>query len=426
MIRICRFIGSLLLVLILPVWAYAACSGSSPNWTAADASQAEVKACYDGATAGDTINVPSGSATWTEKLTITKAITLIGSNTTLVRGTGIGNNAGIIEITLATDISVRVSGFTFDNTTTAESDKHGIKIKGKTDGSLVLTKIRIDHNVFNGGKRAISFLGAVYGLVDANSFSECDIAVCSLGDNSYAWTRFAGDTSAGTVNALFIENNTFASSSNTGEQIYHQEGGKTVTRFNNFIHTDEANNNYIFDSHGNWGRTNGLDYRGQPLIEVYNNKVSVHVASRIFYLRGGTALIYNNAVTSVHALDANALIHLTEEEGWTSGCPTFPGSACPWKTEYGTTLDPVTGSYFWNNTVTVSGSTTTATDVTLAKEEDATFIEKDRDYFISEKTGYAAYTCPHPLSGLSGICRPTISGTGGYNLTDAYVPWAAP
>ncbi|MEN6321009.1 MAG: hypothetical protein ABFD82_19915, partial [Syntrophaceae bacterium] len=60
---------------------YAACSGSSPNWTAADCSNTEIQACINGATSGDTVYVPAGTCTWTGAVTIpeTKTIKLIGA-----------------------------------------------------------------------------------------------------------------------------------------------------------------------------------------------------------------------------------------------------------------------------------------------------------------------------------------------------------
>src|SRR4051812_5609783 len=59
--------------------AEAACGGSSPTWTAASASYTDVNACVTGAADGDIINVPSGSATWSTTLKISKNIQLIGA-----------------------------------------------------------------------------------------------------------------------------------------------------------------------------------------------------------------------------------------------------------------------------------------------------------------------------------------------------------
>ncbi|MEN6321070.1 MAG: hypothetical protein ABFD82_20245, partial [Syntrophaceae bacterium] len=67
--------------LLMPLKLYAACSGSSPNWTAADCSNTEIQACINGATSGDTVYVPAGTCTWTGAVTIpeTKTIKLIGA-----------------------------------------------------------------------------------------------------------------------------------------------------------------------------------------------------------------------------------------------------------------------------------------------------------------------------------------------------------
>ena len=52
--------------------AEAACGGSRPIWTAASASYTDVNACVSGATDGDLINVPSGSATRSTTLRISR------------------------------------------------------------------------------------------------------------------------------------------------------------------------------------------------------------------------------------------------------------------------------------------------------------------------------------------------------------------
>ena len=89
------------IIVLFPSLVWAACSGSSPTWTAANASYTEVKACYDAASAGDTINVPVGSATWNTELRITKGVNLIGAGvgqTTITAGSiGSGLDDFIIQ-----------------------------------------------------------------------------------------------------------------------------------------------------------------------------------------------------------------------------------------------------------------------------------------------------------------------------------------
>lgn len=55
----------LIILLLIPSLSWAACSGSSPTWTAADCSNTEISTCIAGATSGDTINVPAEPCAWT-------------------------------------------------------------------------------------------------------------------------------------------------------------------------------------------------------------------------------------------------------------------------------------------------------------------------------------------------------------------------
>ena len=65
----------------------AACTGSSPTWTAADCSEEEVSACITAASSGDTVTIPAGDCSgtpWTTGVTIPsgKNITIQGAGYT--------------------------------------------------------------------------------------------------------------------------------------------------------------------------------------------------------------------------------------------------------------------------------------------------------------------------------------------------------
>ena len=91
----------------------AACSGSSPTWTAASPSSSDVAACVSSARDGDTINVPAGSGNvnWSSSpnLPNTKGLSIIGP--------GSGNltitNSSSWELYCSLGKPHRVSGFRF-------------------------------------------------------------------------------------------------------------------------------------------------------------------------------------------------------------------------------------------------------------------------------------------------------------------------
>src|SRR5438477_5665467 len=94
---------------------------------AASPSYADVSSAVASAVDGDTVIVPSGSATWTSQFVISKAITLIGATTTdSVAGTAVDatvitadmpgtTSIPLITINSTAGKSYRISGFTFQD-----------------------------------------------------------------------------------------------------------------------------------------------------------------------------------------------------------------------------------------------------------------------------------------------------------------------
>lgn len=257
--------------------------------------------------------------------------------------------------------------------------------------------------------------------------------------------------------ALFIEGNTFTLdnniATNPNEQIYHQDGARTVIRYNTFDGTAltscGSTCDYLFDSHGNQGGTDHFALRGQPLIEVYNNTFHVYQVMRFLNIRGGSIIAHDNTFIQDNASATPAAILLQEEEAQDSGifCPS-----CPLITTW-PAGDQINNSFFWNNTYNGSPVSNVSLWNTTAngKGYEDVVIQNGRNYFMHapQSNGgsetlpsvttynkvtkdfightmtfssfganayypYMEYTCPHPLTGLSGSCN-TIAGTGGYN-----------
>jgi hypothetical protein len=354
----------------------------------------DVAAAYNLSSAGDTVTIPAGSATWSSVLTLAKAITLGGSgkDSTIISGTG-----KLIDISPGSNVPVRLTGIGFDGAS--------VHINGNKTNSYCLESVRIDHCAFKNGKDDVFSEGWVEGLIDHNFFLNCNRAILIVGDNNYAWGRAI---TAGSSHALFIEDNIFKQTNAGGgglnESVYHWEGARTVIRNNDFDGSEYTSYPFVpFDSHGNQGYySSGNVSRGQPILEVYNNTFRYHHSYRICYFRSGSILFHNNVFTFV---TSDAEIVLTEEESWQSAF--FSPLRTVWAAE-----DQVMNSFFWNNTR--NGSP--ITNISLGNGSDAAFIQKDRDYFMhapEPSGGKSIYT------GRAGGAE-SFSGTG----ANAYYPYS--
>ena len=84
---------------------------------AANPSYAAVSAAVAAAGRGDTVTVPAGSATWSNTLTLTKGISLLGAgrdNLLLTRSGGAAIPINPDSTAISNEETIRVDGFTFD------------------------------------------------------------------------------------------------------------------------------------------------------------------------------------------------------------------------------------------------------------------------------------------------------------------------
>jgi len=341
---------------------------------ASSCSESDVQSAVNAASNGDIVQVPSGHCTWNSTLILTRGITLTGAgagSTIITYGSGADP---MVEISVPADLPIRISGMKFDLLASPGIYRTAIDAGGKTDGSFGLTQLRIDHCAFNKGSTVIQIGGWVSGVIDNNTLTNADRGILLVGDDNHAWER---PIEAGTANAVFIEDNHFILDDNVdrdpNEQIYHQEGARSVVRHNTFDSRSMTKyDSCPFDSHGNQNYYTGTsqDFRGQPIVEIYENNFYIHHSYRIIYLRGGSILIYNNKFT-YESGSAPTAIELTEEESWQTSF--FSPLATTWPAQ-----DQINNSFFWGNTL--NGSP--IADISLNETHDATFIQKDRDYFM--------------------------------------------
>jgi hypothetical protein len=367
--------------------------------TAASSSLKDVMTASAAAGNGDTVIIPAGKSMWNGTLSVTKPITLkgAGGSATVLTKSGV-----MISCALRVDAPMRITGIGFENSTIDHSSLiiAGKKAKG-ANGPI--RQLRIDHCRFVLGKRAIAANGWVEGVIDHNSFINCNIAIGITGDNDASWGR---PIEPGSIHTICIEDNKFTIDNSArrepNQQIYLQEGGRATVRHNTFDSTAYTKGNGVFlDSHGNWpvkkrkDYNDPVQYRGQPLVEVYNNVFHAHHTYDFSDYRGGTIFVYNNRFIYDSGGKPN-VFKLKEEEAWQT--QLFNPTRTVWPAK-----DQIANSHFWGNTL--NGERITKIDVNSAADE--LFIQEGRDYWQSPpsaNTGsppgkYFPYTpliYPHP------------------------------
>jgi len=273
----CVLLGLASAVFSLSPSAEAACTGSNPSWTSTP-DRASVSSCVSQAASGSTIQVTSGSATWSGTIAIAnKALTVIGSgaaSTVITDGGFTLTNSGS-----------RISGFTFNRTSNAAT----FVIEGSVGW-------RIDHNTikYPTASDMISSYGQfgrpVEGLFDNNNVTYGRIVY--YGDDSGGTkgnNRWAEPLNLGKGNAVYVEDNTITWPDGTsGGYLNHMDGNwgcRYVARFNKI-------NGGRFEAHA----LQGQNSRACRLWEVYNNTMTnpANGTYRPFLMRGGTGMIFHN------------------------------------------------------------------------------------------------------------------------------------
>jgi len=252
---------------------------------------------------------------------------------------------------------------------------------------------------------ALSITGRTFGVVDhcafgPNSSGASAIEISGEGTGT-AYTRASA---LGTGNNVFIENTTIERTAYVGgtHAVWSDDGGGYVFRHNTVT-------NYELDVHGNC--TSG----GSREFEIYDNKFIIGSGqsfNSFVVLRGGTGVVYNNAITNNGTKPTSDVGVQIREQQIDQGTMCNQGS-CP-SCNYPAThqlgrgqndvLDPL---YVWGNTVNgVSQNTVgiwpndgdTACETICGKQLYVSdFLKQNRDYYISTRPGYAPYTYPHPL-----------------------------
>jgi len=266
------------------------CTGTQP-WTADSASYNDVQYCIETcASDGETINVPSGSKTWSTEIGITdnKKLSIIGA--------GIGSTVIALPSNAGFDLNgsgSRITGFEFNASSTG--------VIGRVYGS----SWRIDNCEFDyrpaGSKgNAIEADGrnqyyptwSLSGLIDNCTFYDGRIvvtgsAVTGVSDPTKAYALMAQPADLGGSSAVYIEDCTFELNK-FGNLIDANYGGAYVFRFNSV--TKGNYTGYVVEAHSLQSTS-----RGTRKWEIYGNTfIGDGGPYAPFLLRGGIGIIFNN------------------------------------------------------------------------------------------------------------------------------------
>ena len=258
--------------------------------------QTDVQNAVNAASSGDTVIVPSGSATWTSTVTITKGIALQGAGvgkTVIINGMASTTDYLIVyrPAVPSLDEAFEITGFTFQINQVSQ----GVFLNN-TDSNTELTKIRIHQNSFTGGrpytgKPIIRIGGQICGLIDHNTFSSEGGIFQNIGGGIGPWENVSA--SFGNAKALYIENNVITLKDVLTDGA---RGARYVVRYNT-ITNNSSGSLLLFDAHGN--QLGGLTATMQT--EIYGNHIT-DAGNRLVLIldqRGGmTMTFYNYATTT--------------------------------------------------------------------------------------------------------------------------------
>lgn len=366
---------------------------------------------------------------------------------------------GLFQI--AEDTSFHTSIGNFQVTAGATYQDNVIQVNYTSGGEAVLIHdIRITGNPNNtgppDGNAVMIVMNTNRGVIWNCSFESNPYNVSTLGaisvqqdasDVTNSWTSVSNMGSLDTTGQgeVFAEDND-----------YHAMNGATSTDNNG-----RATWRYsLYDNSG--VQTHGADTSnfGQRYFEFYNNTMvfegyndgSTFNVTQWFYLRGGTAVIYNNTIPALSStdygnkLDVNmTTMNLQRSAGpnpcWGSGFTTageyYPAPrqvGMGYVTGTGTANYPPGGVtnahddsityvgdseplYMWGNTRSPLnvGTSDYGGSACTSPDASANYIQAGRDYVngSTAKPGWSAYTWPHPLEPSGTNYSLTVTATNG-------------
>jgi hypothetical protein len=286
------------LILALPGSAEAA------TINAASVSLTDVTRAVASAADGDTVVVPAGTASWTNNLAISKAITLQGAGigrTIIIDSVPNGTpQKNLMRWTLVANKASRMTGIEFQGDPSARPKPiaNGVITINAVGGSNVDNRtMRIDHCKFNQLYSNYIMPVDMVGVIDHNEFifrAANNIGIYSYqkhwnGAADYGDGSWEADSNFGSDKFLFIEDNTFTRPVGRQYAVIDGSGGaRWVFRHNTVTRG-------WLEAHGT---ESGGRNRGTRAFEIYNNTFQSNYYNGIIAnIRSGTGVIHGNIAT---------------------------------------------------------------------------------------------------------------------------------
>ncbi|MGR9108914.1 MAG: hypothetical protein ACU843_18525, partial [Gammaproteobacteria bacterium] len=365
-----------------------------------------VSSAISNAAAGDTVQVPAGSCSWSG-LTINKPIHLKGAGVGVTTITPNGNS-----IIKQPNGNVILSGFSFTRSN-ATSGTVGWQISGTW---LTSEPVIIRDNAFTVSNAEMFRLYIVGGAIFSNNsftggWDDSFLKFQHDNDTEGSWTRAdtLGNRDPDGKHNIYVEGNRFYGGTNQGTDC--SSNTRCVYRYNDYT-------NSSINSHGAGSLT--LSNRH---FEIYNNTwhyngpsgqpatPDISAQGWAVWIRGATGVIFDNTMDDIKsqwwgdAAEYKFTIRDAEDylaPGKTCGNTTYPALQQLGQNHNGANYfrDPI---YLWNNTVAGNPLQTTQIFNNWAWGNPCgfnwnTFFQWGRDAVLgTAKPGYAPYPYPHPL-----------------------------
>lgn len=384
--------------------------------------------------------VSSGNSTFTRTYMIGTVTSYSGTSLTL-DVTTVGNNGAtdkqwIVSTEAATTVTHNYAGILLSLT---EDATHNLQVRGirflsgtGTDDFIRIAgagkPVIIASNYFESEDNYDCIqTSRNQGLVHNCSFTAYPFAPTQLAIHAKdcptdSWTTAStmGTNDVGQTNNFYVENCDFHAWNNAMDW---DDSSRSVTRHSLFNHAG-------FGTHGadtsNYGVRHYEAYGNTFYYKEYSDGTTINV-QWLFYLRGGTGVIYSNTMADIGAggsdygdkADINMTVMNLRRNAGPNGCWGMDNSGAQYPAPRQVGLGRVTGSagndsitytgdseplYVWGNTGTYTASTSdypTSEGDSCSGAYDATadYVQSARDYYNdgTAKPNWVASAYPHPL-----------------------------